>query len=197
MSADQPPVAETPRRGGFANSYLKEIPGEDDWICVLDFCGRSSVFPVANLTVWWSPSRKVASFGCHYAGVPDMPSDTEPTEDQVETWASNNPGTSIYQLRFLAERRKAAKREADLAETRAKLAALGGGNHAWVKLELDGTVSYEDGPVGVHGTLRVMRNLAYALDSKKVRWKIIRLHVGHPSKVPSFYQKSKTHHPTR
>jgi hypothetical protein len=77
---------------GFATDYLADYPGEKDWVCVEDFCGRCSTLQTAiNVSAWWSPSRQITAFGNQWFDVPDMPGD-EPGEDDVWTWVKAHPG---------------------------------------------------------------------------------------------------------
>lgn len=58
-------------------------------ICIVDFAGYSEPghFPVSVFADW---DGMVVRFGGDWEGIPDMPSDEEPTEDQVFAWADRH-----------------------------------------------------------------------------------------------------------
>lgn len=91
----------------FASDYLKNPANADvtDWQCVYDLCATCRLtYWKIDLTADWSPSKRVVAFGNSWEGVPDMFSQAEPTEEEIEFWVSQHDEASPY-LRA----RKAAK----------------------------------------------------------------------------------------
>jgi len=60
-------------------------------ICIEDFCGRCDGFPCSFWADWWVDD-KVVTFGGEWGDVPDMPSETEPTNEAVNNWARAHGG---------------------------------------------------------------------------------------------------------
>ena len=65
-----------------------EIPKGTPSVCIEDFCGytHEGHFPVS----FWAdyvPSLKITRFDGEWWNVPDMPSESEPTELDVNKWA--------------------------------------------------------------------------------------------------------------
>lgn len=60
-------------------------------VCIQDFCGS---YEPGHLPIqFWAdyfPQRDVTVFGGYWHDVPDMPSETEPTEEQVQEWAETH-----------------------------------------------------------------------------------------------------------
>jgi len=63
----------------------------DSAICIEDFCGYTSPghFPI-TFSADWIPSRRKTYFTGDWESVPPMPSDEEPTEEQVWAWAKKH-----------------------------------------------------------------------------------------------------------
>lgn len=64
----------------------------EESICIIDFAGNSRE-PGMWCDYW--PERKVVTFGGYWCEVPDMPSDTCPTEDECEEWARGYANISL------------------------------------------------------------------------------------------------------
>jgi len=142
---------------GFATSYLKEIDGPDDWVCVSDTCcGYSSLLGRGtDTTACWSPSRKLVAFGNNWGDVIPMPAETQPTEDAVYAWVESNPG---WLQRMIDGRlKKDAEWKARMDTTQAFYDKHGTG---FVHVEYRkpcGEVVIHDEQCGIHGPLFMLR----------------------------------------
>lgn len=58
-----------------------------DSVCIEDFCGRDERGVPTSFWADYFPTIKTVTFGGDWCDVPDMNSDTEPTEKQVWDWA--------------------------------------------------------------------------------------------------------------
>ena len=63
----------------------------EESICIVDFNGyiHPGHFPTSFWADWWV-ADKVVTFGGDWCDVPDMPSEMEPTEAEVEAWAEKH-----------------------------------------------------------------------------------------------------------
>ena len=59
-------------------------------ICIEDFCGGGR-FP-CSFSADYYPAEKLTYFSGDWSGVPVMPSDTEPSNDDVWAWAKKHHG---------------------------------------------------------------------------------------------------------
>lgn len=59
----------------------------EESICIIDFAGNSRE-PGMWCDYW--PEHKVVTFGGYWTAVPNMPSDTLPTEEECEAWAAKH-----------------------------------------------------------------------------------------------------------
>jgi hypothetical protein len=71
-------------------------------ICIVDFCGRDSTLGRnVDFSADYYPKEKVVKFINCWGGVPDMPCNSEPSEQAVYNWVKNNP--NWYEKQRVAE----------------------------------------------------------------------------------------------
>jgi len=63
-----------------------------DSVCIVDFRGNYNHMPGCSFWADWWIATKVVTFGGEWMDVPDMPSDTEPTQEAVNEWAHAHGG---------------------------------------------------------------------------------------------------------
>lgn len=91
----------------------EDKPVEPESICISDFCGtghyiagggvrQKSIYPCQFWADWW-PKEKAVTFGGFWFLVPNMPAETEPTEEAVEAWAEKHGGWVEGYERWLKE----------------------------------------------------------------------------------------------
>ena len=63
-------------------------------VCIEDFCGRCSGLPTSYWADW---DGTAVGFGGEWQDIPDMPTDIEPTPNEVNQWAKDH-GADIYTI---------------------------------------------------------------------------------------------------
>lgn len=141
----------------FASDYLKDYPGEDDWVCIEDVCcGYSPLLACGyDYSAWWSPSRGIVSFGNSWFDVPDMPAAEQPTDEDAHAWVAANTGFLQRKMNAALARKQA--REDYWAELDLFYNKYGNGEVRAEFREPDGSVRVIEHTCGIHGPLFMMR----------------------------------------
>ena len=160
---------------GFATDYLKDYEGADDWVCIIDFCGRDqAIGDIANVSAWYSKSRQIVAFGNMWHGVPNMPCKRTPTESRCNKWIDNNHDHCNYERK----RRAAIARDERRQQESDKLYAWydkHGRNYAFAAYKLaDGSIKSVVQCIGIRTLFDVLPCMMANDDCKQ----IVRLRVG-------------------
>ena len=96
---------------GFITDYLP--PNPSNWECIEDFCGYGYDHCQENYCAYYSPSLKLVKFGGDWIEVKDMPSDKEPTEEQIYKWVDKDKCNYSRKKRAYFERKKNREMESN------------------------------------------------------------------------------------
>ena len=157
----------------FATDYLKQYEGINDWVCIIDFCGRDmTISDIANVSAYYSPSRKIVALGNDWSGIPDMPCKRKPTESQINRWIDNNYKNCIYEQKRRAAIRRQERRDAQSNKIQAWFKKHGS-NYAFAAYQNGDEVKAFVGPIGIRTLFDVLsdfsRNIGY---QKIIKFKV-------------------------